>query len=92
VAPDWAAKIHIASAPAYYHNYLLGDLLASQLLGAIGDECGGLVGNEDAGRFLRERVFRHGSLMRWDVLVEEATGRGLSAGDFVSGLGAAVAG
>ena len=28
---DWATKIHIATAPCYYHNYLLGELLASQL-------------------------------------------------------------
>ena len=29
--PDWATKIHIALYPCYYHNYLLGELLASQL-------------------------------------------------------------
>jgi peptidyl-dipeptidase A len=29
--PDWAAKIHFTIAPCYYHNYLLGELLASQL-------------------------------------------------------------
>ena len=29
--PDWASKIHIALYPAYYHNYMLGELLASQL-------------------------------------------------------------
>ena len=28
---DWASKIHIASYPCYYHNYQLGELLASQL-------------------------------------------------------------
>ena len=28
--PDWAAKIHFAVAPCYYHNYMLGELLASQ--------------------------------------------------------------
>jgi peptidyl-dipeptidase A len=30
-APDWATKIHVALYPAYYHNYLMGELLASQL-------------------------------------------------------------
>ena len=30
-APDWAAKIHFSIAPCYYHNYMLGELLASQL-------------------------------------------------------------
>ena len=29
--PDWAAKIHIALYPVYYQNYMLGELLASQL-------------------------------------------------------------
>lgn len=29
--PDWAAKIHIALAPVYYHNYVLGNLTAAQL-------------------------------------------------------------
>jgi peptidyl-dipeptidase A len=29
--PDWAAKIHFTIAPVYYHNYVLGELLASQL-------------------------------------------------------------
>ncbi|MBM4387764.1 MAG: M2 family metallopeptidase, partial [Deltaproteobacteria bacterium] len=36
--PDWASKIHIASAPAYYHNYIMGELFASQLLTAIAAE------------------------------------------------------
>ncbi|MGH3144549.1 MAG: M2 family metallopeptidase, partial [Rubrobacter sp.] len=29
--PDWAAKIHVAVAPVYYHNYVLGHLIAAQL-------------------------------------------------------------
>jgi peptidyl-dipeptidase A len=81
-ASDWAAKIHVATAPVYYQNYLLGDLLASQLIRTCRDECGGVVGNAAAGRLLRERVFKSGSLMRWDALIEEATGRPLSAKDF----------
>src|SRR5262249_10306498 len=34
-APDYASKIHIVSAPAYYHNYLMGQLFADQVLHAI---------------------------------------------------------
>ncbi len=30
--PDWAAKIHFSLAPVYYQNYLLGELMAAQLL------------------------------------------------------------
>ena len=42
-APDYASKIHIVSAPAYYHNYLLGQLFADQVLHAIArDVLGGV--------------------------------------------------
>src|SRR6185436_11592422 len=36
--PDYASKIHIVSAPAYYHNYMLGQLFACQLHAAISRE------------------------------------------------------
>ena len=80
--PDWAAKIHVAVAPVYYHNYLLGEMLASQLARTCEDKCGGLVGSPEAGTLLRERFFRPGSTMRWDELIEHATGKPLSAADF----------
>jgi peptidyl-dipeptidase A len=70
-APDWAAKIHLTLAPVYYQNYLYGELIASTLVAAAGS----LVDEPDAGRFLRERVFAPGMSMRWDHLVEHASGR-----------------
>ncbi len=84
--PDWAAKIHVAAAPVYYHNYLLGEMLASQLARTCEERCGGLVGSTDAGTLLRERFFQPGSSMRWDDLVEHATGKPLSAADFAAEL------
>ena len=86
-APDWAAKIHVAAAPVYYHNYLLGELLASQLRATCEADCGGFVGDPGAGRLIFERVCRQGALMRWDAVVESATGRGLSPDDFAATLG-----
>jgi peptidyl-dipeptidase A len=85
-APDWAAKIHVATAPAYYHNYLLGELLASQIAETCRRECGGLVGNSEAGRLLAERVFQRGASVRWDELVEGATGRPLGIDDFAAAV------
>lgn len=85
-APDWAAKIHLAVAPVYYQNYLLGDVLASQLLATARKEFGGLLGVPAAGQFLVDRLFRPGNLLRWDSLIEEATGRQLSPGDLAADL------
>lgn len=86
--PDggWASKIHIGCAPVYYHNYLLGDVLASQLSAGAERECGGLVGSEAAGKFLVERLFRPGNTLRWDELIEEATGKPLGVDDFAASV------
>jgi peptidyl-dipeptidase A len=81
-APDWAAKIHVAVAPVYYHNYLLGAVLSCQLESEIVAACGGLVGNRRVGEWLTERLFRAGHLLPWDELVEQATGRPLAADYF----------
>lgn len=83
-APDWAAKIHISVAPVYYHNYLLGAMLASQLEASCTAETGGRVEDQETGEWLIHRVFRPGSLLKWGALVEEATGRPLSPSDFAA--------
>jgi peptidyl-dipeptidase A len=77
--PDWAAKIHVACSPVYYHTYLYGNLVAAQLRAALERDAGGLVGRPQAGAFLAERVFRFGQSVRWDLLVEQATGEPLAA-------------
>ncbi|MDH4035941.1 MAG: M2 family metallopeptidase [Candidatus Krumholzibacteria bacterium] len=89
--PDWAAKIHVVSAPVYYHNYMLGELFASQLDYAIrngifgGEDAGGsIVGDERVGAFLRERVFFAGKRYPWDELVRRASGEALDPRHFVA--------
>jgi peptidyl-dipeptidase A len=78
-SPDWAAKIHLAAAPVYYQNYLYGELFASQLDATLRDRTGGIVDREAAGALLRDEVFAPGASLRWDALVERATGTPLSA-------------
>jgi peptidyl-dipeptidase A len=88
--PDWAAKIHIVSAPVYYHNYMLGELLASQLDHAIHERVlsapagRSIVGETAVGSFLRENVFASGKRYRWDELVRRATGGALVPDHFVA--------
>ena len=81
-APDWAAKIHIACAPVYYHTYLYGQMVASQLAATLRQECGGIVNRPAAGKLLGERVFAPGLSVRWDHVIEQATGAPLSATAF----------
>ena len=88
-APDWAAKIHVACAPVYYHTYLFGHIVASQLAATLERECGGLVGRPEAGRLLAERIFAPGLSVRWDRLIEQATGEPLSTAHFGRDIAAA---
>jgi peptidyl-dipeptidase A len=82
----WAAKIHLTVAPVYYQNYLYGELVASQLAAAIDARTGGLVDQPDAGRFLVDDFFRPGASLRWDRLIETATGAPLGATAFAEQL------
>ncbi len=78
-APDWAAKIHVALAPVYYQNYLYGELVASQLQAMLHDRAGGIVDRPDAGALLVNELFAPGLSLRWDALIERATGEPLTA-------------
>ncbi len=56
-APDWAAKIHVAVSPVYYHTYLYGSIVALQLRDTLHDAVGGIVDRPEAGALLAERLF-----------------------------------
>jgi peptidyl-dipeptidase A len=94
-APDYASKIHVVSAPAYYHNYLLGQLFADQVLHAIArDALNGVapskanfVGKAAVGDFLKARVFAPGRSLDWNALTRHATGEDLNAKAFAAEIG-----
>ncbi len=84
--PDWAAKIHISLYPAYYHNYMLGELLASQLYYYIKDKVSNqnekktvsFVGEKDVGNYLKNLFFNYGAVYPWNELIKKSTGEGLN--------------
>ncbi len=80
--PDWASKIHIALYPCYYHNYLLGELLASQFYSYITVNIASnksFAGEKEVGDYLREKVFMPGARYQWNDMIEKATGEKLTA-------------
>jgi peptidyl-dipeptidase A len=90
-APDWAAKIHLSTAPVYYHNYLLGELVASQVhhhiesqvLGDNGSRGRRFVSDPSVGDYLVQDIFRPGALRHWQEALEAATGERLRSQYFV---------
>jgi len=84
---DWASKIHIASYPCYYHNYQLGELLASQLQAFINThilktgeyDVVSLSSNPAIGEYLLKNVFLPGAKYPWNEMIRRATGEDLTA-------------
>jgi peptidyl-dipeptidase A len=84
--PDWASKIHIALYPVYYHNYMLGELLASQLYFYIkekvlydnSEEKISFIGKNEVGDYLKNLFFTYGALFKWDKLIKHSTGEELN--------------
>lgn len=93
-APDWASKIHFSIAPVYYQNYLLGEMMASQLqahiqqkvLGGGPDVWRRYVTSPEVGAFLREKLYRPGRTHDWQETLRRATGQPLDPSAFIAEL------
>lgn len=85
--PDWASKIHIALYPCYYHNYLMGELLASQFTYHIAtniyktDDIKSInfSNNPEIGKYFIDKVFKPGMRYEWNDMIQKATGEKLTA-------------
>lgn len=83
--PDWASKIHIATSPAYYHNYMLGELYASQINNYITKNilkqknAKNLdYGDKEIGNYLISKIFSPGTKYPWNELIKYSTGEELN--------------
>ncbi|MBY0371403.1 M2 family metallopeptidase [bacterium] len=91
-AADYGAKIHIVVAPVYYHNYLMGQLFASQVahtiaktvLGGVEPKKASYIGNKKVGDYFKAKVFGPGKSLSWNELTKFATGEELSPKAFAA--------
>ena len=85
-APDWSTKIHLALYPAYYHNYLMGALLASQINSYVTKNIlktkdvnsQSYFGKKDVGTYFKQKIFTPGRSLYWDDMITKATGEKLT--------------
>ncbi len=90
--PDYASKIHIVTVPAYYHNYMMGQLFACQVHDAIArdvlhsaDPPRAIYWNDKrVGAFMKDRVFNPGATLSWNELTKHATGHELNPTAFAA--------
>lgn len=95
-APDYAAKIHVVSAPCYYHNYMMGQLFACQVHATIARDVLGAsdvpnafyTDDKNVGEYLKTRIFAPGATLSWNELTKYATGDDLNAKAFAAEFGA----
>ena len=91
-APDYASKIHIVTSPAYYHNYMMGELFACQLHSSMVQELqisndptdAFYTNNPAVGEFMIRKVFAPGLTLPWNELTQYATGEELNAKAFAA--------
>jgi peptidyl-dipeptidase A len=92
-APDWASKLHLSLAPVYYHNYMLGEIMASQLQRHIlervlggGDAWPRYVSSGAVGAYLIRDLYRTGKSKDWRGTLKQATGSPLDTSAFIAEL------
>jgi peptidyl-dipeptidase A len=93
-APDYASKVHIVTAPCYYHNYEMGELFACQvhytmvnaLQPGVHPRDAVYVNDPRVGEFMKEKVFSQGKLLPWNDLTKHATGKELNPEAFAEDL------
>jgi peptidyl-dipeptidase A len=84
--PDWASKNHLATSPVYYQNYVLGELMASQLISFIHKhivKSDDFVGHREVGAYLVDTVFKPGSRYVWSEMLRRGTAEDLNPDYFV---------
>lgn len=78
---DWASKIHFVSSPIYYHNYIIGELFASQINNYIAKKILkeksaknlDYAGKRKIGDCLKTRIFYPGAVYKWGELIKFST-------------------
>ena len=91
VDAGWASKLHFTTAPCYYHNYMLGELLASQLHYHIvhkvfkleSDKDVSYVGDRKLGDYLCKKILGPGALCHWNDMIARATSEPLTPKYFI---------
>ena len=84
--PDWATKTHIVTMPCNYHNYMLGELIASQINSYINENIlkngGGCetkcIDNPEIGKYMIEKLFKPGAHYSLNDWLINSTGEALS--------------
>jgi len=87
----WASNKFATSLSCTTHNLVLADVFAAQLQHTIEKRVLTEKGiayrnNQEIGKFLMEKLYRHGNMSSWEKLIENVTGEPLNSTYFVNSM------
>ncbi len=81
----WAFDPFYASGPIYLQSYVVAEMVGRQIHHAL-DERFGKRWDKNAGKYLREKFFSRGGRFKLDEIMQQGTGKPLTAGYLIEAL------
>jgi len=85
-SPRWAANAWYVNYPVYWQNYVLADVVTSQIYHHLEEQFGHPHHNKDAVDFLLDKYIAPGALISWRKKVEDNTGKPLTVNALVEDI------
>ena len=76
---EWATIPHYITHPVYYLTYFKATLLMAQMYNLLHKELGNITENKETANYLNNNLFRYGTSIEEDELIEKFTGEPLSS-------------
>ena len=76
---EWATIPHYLSHPGYYQNYFRADLMKAQMYNHLRDELGNITENDKTAEYLKNNLFKYGTSIDENEMIEQFTGEPLSS-------------
>lgn len=86
INPGWAASPFWVSHPVYYQNYVLAEVIASQILTNIRGRFRALYNDRRVGPFIARRYFQPACTLPWLQKIRRVTGHPLSTKALINDL------
>ena len=76
---EWATIPHYISHPAYYQSYFRAELIKAQMYKQLHKELGNITENKNTADYLNNNLFKYGTSLEENELIEKFTGEPLSS-------------
>ncbi len=83
---EWATIPHYISHPAYYQSYFRAELIKAQMYKQLHKELGNITENKNTADYLNNNLFKYGTCIEENDLIEKFTGEPLSSKAFCETL------